>query len=484
MRHPVLLAASAFLLLGVGFGACKLDLDESLIPRDGGPDSSSGGIGGGGFGGSFGGGGSGGGNPDAAACDADPQCAVDGGGCLEGMCTAGKCDYQICPAPSACEGRACNATTNTCGTPKPVSFAATTIDLASPVGCSGSLSSCLAAFEDYVFVATSDGVLHAWRITDPANPFSMTVDSPIFPVAGMVATAGRLLLMSALQAGKVQLAWVDLPTDPLSATLTLGSAGVNVPGGLTAGYPSSFAGFLLVDGTTNLFPSTYVEPPVQNNSTLAQNSLTGIDSNAAVVASSTSRLLSFWVDVSSVPQTPIFSLVAKAGTTDAQAGSPVSPSYEASGVLSTQYFSSTRDGSVLWTTNRVDRDDAGIASSSAVVLRWLLAEGSDTIDGAPEIDIATYSQGGINANRAGRAALIDSSMALVTTANPADTTQTLVRAVQKSGTSLTLQSGSTPLPFGVSEIGVSATRKFGVVLTPDTLTGLNATLHVFAPSCD
>ena len=86
--------------------------------------------------------------------------------------------------------------------------------------------------------------------------------------------------------------------------------------------------------------------------------------------------------------------------------------------------------------------------------------------------------------RRGPVALVDASTALTTVAYPVDPQQTLVRAVQKSGTSLSLGSATAVLPFPVSQIGVAANRKVGFVLTPASATlSLKTTLHVYAPGC-
>lgn len=476
--HALLLFALGG-LVSAGFAACKLDLDESLIDSD--ASAGGGGSGGAGIGGSGGFGAGSGGKEAGPACDANAQCKTDGG-CLEGVCVTGNCAYEICPAPSACEGRACNTTTQKCGAATTFGFEANTISIPSvEIGCGGNAAACFAGFEDYVFVGTADGNLHAYRITDPANPVELTIDAPIFTISRMVASEGRLLLLGAPAGGKLQLAWVDLPNDPQAVTLPVTSAGVNLATGIVSAFPATFGGFLLVDASP--YSTAFVEPPVANNSTLVTSD-TPL-ANGSLVAATHTSLLGVFVDTSVTPFPTTLSLYDNAGLSTVAAGATKTMTFEAPASLAAHQFASTRDGSVLWSTNRVDRDDAGTATTSSLVLRWLFAEGATSIsDAPPEVEIATYSAGDPDTVRAGAITMIDGTSALATMVNPSDSGTTLVRAVSRSAANLTLESGSATLGFPPSAVGVASTRKFGLVLTPTlTFPAQDVTIHVFAPTC-
>jgi len=469
-------------LAGMGaaiFAACKLDLDEGLIAK--GDASASGGAGGGsggvidsGSGGSAGSGGKGDGGP----CDADTQCKSDAA-CLEGICAGGQCLFELCPSTEACSGRSCDTTSGVCSAPQSYGFKATSIELPNDIGCNGLAGRCVAGFGDLIFVATADGTLHAWRTTNPAAPEKLTVDAPTFTVARMVAAEGRLLVLSAVAAGKLQLGWVDAPSDPKGTNLTLTQAGVNFAGATSAVYPAGPNGFLIVENSAaSFYPAALVQPPVQNNATVSAYPSTGLAPGAAVVASAGTSLVSFRVNSSSTPVVPTFTVVTNAGTSNAQNGSEATAPFEAPTDLGAHYFGSGYDGSVLWSTNRVFRDDAGAPRTDAVVLRWGTAAAS------LEVDLASYSDADWSTVRRGPVALVDAATVLTTTAYPVDAQQTLVRSVQKSGSSLTLGTATAVLPFGVGQIGVAANRKVGVVLTPASTTpALKTTLHVFAPGC-
>lgn len=478
-RFAIVASASVGVAVSAGFAACKLDLDESLIDLD--AAVGNGGSGGTGIGGSGGFGAGSGGKEAGPACDANAECKTDGG-CLEGLCVTGNCTYEICPAPSACEGRSCNVTTQTCGVATQLDFEANTISLPNTqIGCGGNPKRCLAAFEDYVFVGTDDGDLHAWRVTDPQNPVTLTIEAPIFSITRMVASEGRLLLLGAPQNGKLQLAWVDLPNDPLATTLDVTSRGVNFAPGIASAFPASFGGFLLVDASP--YSTALLEPPVPNNSTLSTADTPLANGN--LVAANHTSLVGLFVDSSITPFPTSLTSYENAGTATVAAGATQLMAFEAPANTAAHQFTSTRDGSVLWTTNRVDRDEAGVATASALVLRWLFAENATTIsESPPEVEIASYSSADPDTVRAGAAALIDSNNAITTMLNPTDSAASLVRAVKRAGQTLTLQSGSASLAFPPDSIGVAATRKFGLVLTPTVnFPAQDVTVYIYAPSC-
>lgn len=489
MRPLVILGTSFGLTLAL-FAACKLDLDESLIE---GGDASLGGTGGadGGGSGGTGGtgtgatGGTGGAQGDGGPCDGDTQCKSDAA-CIEGRCAGGQCLYELCPTTQACQASSCDTTSSTCTAPTSYGFKAATIELDSDIGCSGAAPRCVAGFGDLVFVVTSDGALNAWRTSNPATPQKLTVDAPTFPIARMIASEDTLLLMSAVSAGTLQLAWIKAPSDPKATSLSVSSAGVNLSGNVSATYPAGAGSFLLVyNDSTSFYPAALVTPPVPNQSTVTQYPSTGLAPGATIVAGSASRLLSYRVDSSASPVVAKMAIVTGAGTANAQTGTEKPLGVEAPSSLGAHYFWTGYEGSVLWSTNKVVQDDAGTPKTSAVVLRWPITAGADTIDESLEVELAAYTVDDWNVVRRGPVALVDPSTVLATTAAPVDpTAQTLVRSVTRSGTTLSVGTATSTLPFAVNSIGIAANRKAGFILTPSNTTpALKTTLHVFAPGC-
>ena len=466
-------ALVALLLVGIaGFGACKLQLDAGLIDKkaDAGGGGGSGGSGGGGVGGApdsgpDAGGGSGGTTPDAGACDADPQCKIDAG-CVEGVCQSGKCAYRFCPAKSACEGRACSA--NKCATATSYGFGASSFALPADVGCNGSAARCIAALDNFVFVSTSDGQLLGYRTDDPASPTPITVAQPTFTVNRLVAAEGRLLALSTAANGTMSLAWFDVPADPLATQVTATNVTVSIAQNPSQVHPASGNGFFLTTGTAATgFPTALITPPISGaGATLTLYPNQGLDVTASVVASSGARLVAFRVDTSGPAPKPVFSLLASAGTSNAQAGTEQPLALEVPAALGAHAFASGYDGSVLWLTNRVFHDDAGTALTNAVVLRWPLAGTGDSFDGSLEVDVATYPDTDAGTALRGPMALIDANTAIVSATNASNPTQTVVRAVTKSGGSLSLAPGSALLAATVGQVGMAANRKYGFALVP------------------
>lgn len=486
MSRTLWILASASLAAGAAIAACSLDLDENLIPGgDAGPDVSTGGsAGSGGTGGSGGSGGSGGKIVDSGpACDADPQCVIDGG-CIEGRCATGNCVYEICPVTAACEARSCDTANNSCSAATPFGFKATQIAIDADVGCSGSTARCVAGMDDYVFVGTTTGLL-AWRVLSPAAPESIQVDQPPFAITRMVAAENRLILLGPVAGGKLSVAWVDLPSDPLATTLTTKTVAVNFSDSYSVAYPGATDAFFLVhNDPAAFFPAAYLKPPLSNNDSVTLYPSAGLVTGATIVASSGTRLVAYRTDTSGSTLVPTFSLETGAGTPSAQNSAEEALSFEAPNSLSAHQFTSGYDGSVLWSTNRIFRDDGGPPETDGVVLRWPLTGTATTFDDKLEVSLASYSGAGVNTALAGPTALINPGTVLVTTAYPPDTGQTLVRSVLRAGDKLSLGSGSAVLPFSVGQIGATASRRFGFVLTPPSATPtLKTTLHVFAPGC-
>jgi hypothetical protein len=119
-------------------------------------------------------------------------------------------------------------------------------------------------------------------------------------------------------------------------------------------------------------------------------------------------------------------------------------------------------------------------------VRWVLLGSSDTFDASVEVELESYSSYGTDEVRAGPSALIDADSAIATAAYPPDTAQSVVKPLERSGSSLSLGGGSDVIPFSTGALGVTATRSFGVVLTPSTTTDPdppNTALRIYSPDC-
>ncbi len=472
------------------FVACSLDLDESLIPTEAGVGGQGGGVSGAGgaTGGSSGtgSGGTGGKILDSGgACDADLQCATEGG-CIEGRCATGTCVYEICPVTAACSARGCDTTASKCSDPESFGFKAHSLTLDNDIGCGGIASRCVAGMDDYVFVGTTAGLL-GYRVLSPTAPEPLTVQSPPFAITRMVATEKRLIMLGPIASNKLSIAWIDLPSDPLTTTLTASTAAVDFTDSYSTVYPAAGDGFFLVQNNAgNLYPSALLTPPLTNQTAVTLFPAAGLPSGPSVVASSGTRFITYRTDTSSGKQTPSFGFVKDAGTSNAQGSSTEQTfSFDVPTSLGAHRFLSGYEGSLLWGTNRLVGPDGGPIESDAAVLYWPLVGTSDTFDDTAKVIVATYNKGGANSVLAGPSALLNPSLAITTAAYPPDPQQALVRSVVRNGTSLSLGSETPPvLSFSINQIGVAASRRFGFVLTPSSTTpSLKTTLHIYAPGC-
>jgi hypothetical protein len=469
------------------FAACSLDLDESLIPSEAGAGAQAGAAGSGG--GGTGGGGTGGTGgkiiDSGGACDADKQCETEGG-CIEGRCATGTCVYEICPVTTACTARSCDTTASTCSSPNSFGFKAHTLPLDDEIGCSGIASRCVAGMDDYVFVGTTAGLL-AYRVLSPSAPELINVQAPPFAITRMIATERRLIILGPTAANKLSIAWIDLPSDPLATDLTTSTAAVDFTDTYSTLYPADAGGFYLVQNSAlNLYPSALLTPPLTNQTAVTLFPAAGLPSGQSVVAASGKRLVTYRTDTSGSVQKPTFGFVQDAGTSNAQ-GSTTEQSFDfnAPTSLGAHQFHSGYDGSLVWSTNRLALEDGGPLQADGVVLYWPLVGNLTTFDDKATVVVASYNKSSANAVLAGQTALISPSLAITTAAYPPDPQQTLVRSVIRNGTSLSLGTETPPvLSFAITQIGVTASRRFGFILTPSsTAPSLKTTLHIFAPGC-
>lgn len=490
-RTLVWIAGATVVTLGV-FAACSLDLDESLIA---GNDDAGGDVSAGGSGGSAGwanGGGAGAGvggfaaaPADAGPCDANAQCAIDGG-CLEGRCVSGECQYAICPSSAACEGRSCDFGAKTCSEASALSFKAYQLAVGADIGCGGNAQRCIATAGDYVFVGTAGAGVRAWHVTTPLSPVPVNLEQPPFVVNRLISNGTRVLVVGTPAAGSLSLAWIDVPSDGIPTDLSSQGVLVNYSAGFSQAYPADADDFFLVHNDAgNYFPSVHLDLPIGNGENVTLHPASGIPAGETIVGSSGSRLVGYRTDTSGSTWVPTFSLESNAGTPSAQNGGEQQLGIEAPTSVGAHRFVSTHDGTLLWSTNRIVRED-GSVFADAVVFRVPLVGAGTSFSATPEVVLETYSAYGTEAARAGISAMIDPSTFIATAAYPADTGQSTVRGVTKSGSDLVLAGGPDVIPFATGSLGVEATRRFGFVLTPSTTVAPdppNTALRIYAPGC-
>lgn len=485
MRRTLVVAIAA---AGVGafsaFAGCSLDLDESKIgataeagapedsgqpPQDGGGDVAADGA------------------STGARCTKDDECR-SANACLTGTCDLfrGVCVYDVCRKPAACTVSACDPQAKACNPATAVygfhtaQFKVTT----GGIGC-GALSRCFAAAYPFVFVGTTNGVV-AYPAADPTNPTPTSI-----PVSGLsffpqfiVASGNRVYFVgAALGSGanaKLPLAWIDVPQDPQAKTLTATTVleTVGQPSmGFAFAAPSD-ALLLVVNDAQRAFPSALVAPPLQDLASVSFFPLAGIpDAGAAPtpVATSGARLLMNRYS----PFLPNLSFEIGPGTATTQNAGEQGIS--ALAPIANQYaFAPGADGSVLFSSLSLNATDAGPTTPRAVRLTWLVADANAGFDATANVDIETYPTPPVGL-AVGPVAWVDAQNALVTAQLKTDPAQTVVRVASK-GNPPTISTKQFLIAKTVDGVAAAASNGLGYVIVADSPT--DATIHVFAPSCN
>lgn len=159
-------------------------------------------------------------------CVANTDCRADGPGasCLTPSCVDGRCVFELCPVADPCLASRCDLTMG-CGTPEPLSFLAGTVTVPAPdfatLDCR-TLARCTAVSDSFVFVV--EGVdIAAYHVPEPfSTPRRLHVSLPFRPTQ-IVASGPWLYAIGPVAGGTnpvVDVAWIEVPTNPLATTLT------------------------------------------------------------------------------------------------------------------------------------------------------------------------------------------------------------------------------------------------------------------------
>ncbi len=480
MRARIVLLSTAGLGLGAVVAACSLGLDQSRIPgSEAGADSA---VGDAGFD-----------APNPVACKADPDCK-SGDGCLTGKCDtkAGQCVYTLCPT-NTCNASVCDTNSHTCSAPSAYPFHAGNFHVSlGNIGCGGGGAGarrCFAAVYPFVFVGTTNGVV-AYSVANPAStsPTSIPVAGlPFFPNS-IVASGGTVYFIGAV-AGvgpdyKVPIAALAVPTDPTVAEMNAKTVfdTLQVPS-VDAVFADTTGGIYLVhSNVAKSFPAARVTAPLKDLDALTFAPTAGLPASSGVGAASGSRLVTFRQENGGSFGT-FFSLENAAATGSAQNAGEQNVLQTMGQTYAPSYVSQSPTGGLLWTTSAVNVPDGGPAQTVSARLSWVLADQIATnFDATTHVDISTYNIGGLGGDLPGQAAWVDDNTALVISAVPTNTTQSIVEVASRSGTPSIVPSRSFQLAFPPSQLASTASNGFGYVLTPDQTAGAN--VHVFGTSCN
>jgi hypothetical protein len=476
-------ARIVLLCAGLGLGsvvACSLGLDPSLIPgSDSGSDVT---VGDGGVD-----------APNPTQCKADPDCK-SANGCLTGKCEtdAGKCVYTLCPT-NACNAAVCDTNSHTCSAPSAYPFHAGTFHVSlGNIGCGGGGAGarrCFAAVYPFVFVGTTNGVV-AYSVANPAStsPTSIPVAGlPFFPNA-VVASGGTVYFVGAVAGSgpdyKIPIAALTVPTDPTVAQMAATTVfdTLQVPS-VDAVFADTTGGIYLVQSNASKsFPAARITAPLKDLDALTFAPTAGLPANSSVAAASGSRLVTFRQE-NGGSFGAFFSLENAAATGSAQNAGEQNVLQTMGETYVPSYIAESPTGGLLWTTAAVNVPDGGAATTISARLSWVLADQVATnFDATTHVDVSTYNTNGLGGDLPGPSAWVDDNTAIVVSAVPSNTTQSIVQVASRNGTPSVVPSRSFQLAFPPSQLAVTASNGFGYVLTPDQTSGVN--VHVFGTACN
>lgn len=485
----ILLAIALASATALPVASCSLGLDESLIDRvdgavadtgpldeTGTPDANEGGP-----------------PPpppstDAGPCTKDDDCKTTDG-CLEPRCDLPRktCAFDVCRT-AVCTSGKCDTTAKTCSAPKPYKFAAGSFPVGA--GISGAVRNAFAVVYPYVFVTTTNGVL-AFSAADPTagSPTAVTVTGLGFIPGQMIASGSRVFFLGGNSGSptttRVQLAYLDVPSDPFQKKLTATTvlAGVNEPSGTPfALFPRAGDSAFLVDvaAPPPIYPTAKVEPPLVEPVSLTAGPVPSTNGNVPVGSSGT-RLVMRRVDAANQV---IFAFVNGAGDTPTNGGDVPAPALGP--IVGPESIALSPDGAMLYLFSEFVA--GGLPpppppTTKGVKASFLLADAASNFDvtATAAVEIATYAGIAAGTPVVGGSAMFDSKTALVTTADPANVpgltnVQVLARAP------LGLVAGKkAQIPLGPGALAAAASNGLGYVLASESATA--ATVYVFDPGC-
>ncbi len=393
---------------------------------------------------------------------------------------AANCQIQVCESSQTCTQAASYGFA-------PASFQVTT----GGIGGFGVQSSIAAAWP-FVFVVTNNG-LSAYNVVDPTNntpPVVPLQGVPFIPVATL-AVGRRVYFLTGTQGGpttyRQAVAWVDVPRNPLQATLQATSAFVSTPDSpLSSVFSNDTNGLYFLYGGAMLDPTANVAPPLDDTTMLTPYPNTGLPNGASIVASTGGRLISYRYSTYTPPvdgaapfNVPFLALVNKPGSSSA-ATTTEFPIFQFGALDSQSGFATGGDGSVIWETGVIDPVSGGIASAR---LSWLIdSAAAGNFDTTSYVDLVTYSPpaGG---QLVGQPGWMDANTALGLAAlSSTQTSTTLVQVVHKTPASID-PVRSTQLGVPPGQVGVATSDGFGYALLNNDPMNRSCTVQIIAPSC-
>ncbi len=438
---------------------------------------------------------------DAGACNTNADCqaaAAAAGACSTAPATCDTtshtCALVICGNSANCQAEVCQASMS-CTLPATYGFAPTSFQVtAGGIGGFGVQYSIAAAWP-FVFVVTTNGVV-AYNVVDPTNGTPPTVPLqglPFIPLA-TIAVGRRVYFVTGTQGAgptsyRQAVAWVDVPQNPLLATLQVTSAFVSTPDSpLVNVFSNNGTGLFLLYGGAALEPAANAVPPLDDTSGLTPYPNTGLPTGAGIVASTGGRLVSYRYDTTTDPLFPFphFAFVKSPGTSSAATTVETTEAdLSKFGPPDNQWaFATGSDGTLLWETAILDElDSGGNDGVSRARLSWLVDSATaGNFDTSTYVDLVQYAPP-VGGQLVGQPAWIDANRALgFASLSSVQTNTTLVQVVYKNPLSVD-PVRNTQLGVSPGAVGVASSNGFAYALLDNDPMNRSATVQILAPSC-
>lgn len=408
----------------------------------------------------------------ATTCAKDADC-FSNKACLTGRCdlSRGACVYDVCPTKgTTCSSAVCN--NGTCGAPFAQKFAGAKISVPSGLSCNVA-QRCITAVHPWVFVGTNAGVLAYPAIPAEPNPTPIVVENLPFLAQSIVASGNRIYVLGAILGAKLQAAWFDAPSDPLTKSISAQSDLLvtnHAAADLLLPLPALSA---LVTQQANPLYAGVLAAPFTTMSTVNQ-----FDADAGAVqgiGTSGARLATFKINGANTS----VQVFPNAGTADAGA----STNFDTTAVLTTAaignvsqvFLASGPDGSLrahyytfIGPSNYRTRVAEIFENGTAGALSAKF----------PAVDVDTYTTASVAP--AGPIAWIDSSSVLVASALPPSSPPTGAHVTWVDNKKTTPKSLSFPTA-PLTSVVVAGSAGIGWTLTNDSATA--SSLYYISPAC-
>ncbi len=459
----------------------------------------------------------------SSRCTVDADCIAPNG-CYRGRCDTvlGACAYSFCETrDKACSAGTCDLATLTCGNDRDYGFQTTSYPLGVALGCKASPQACVAAAFPFLFVGTTDDT-SAFLVDDllAASPKRIAVGGVTFHPAQVLASGRRVWLLGDVvgTAGappyQLQVAWIDVPSDPAAPSLSATSATLVYPFTSYAAFPAPDGGLFLGENDPAAgFPIATLTPPLPATPTLAvvnapdagpppqasipMYRLASAPAASTIVASSGTRLVMhrFSAQLVNLITSPATAAVALGPDL---ALAPILPAYVP------PHFGQGPDGTVFF-AGPINADppppDCNCTSHERV--EWVFPNALATaVDVNQVADPESYSSAQVGGGACHQcnpsyvtlpafASWIDAKTVIVAApASDPDRTLTATRVIGRDPPSAPakrrVKTAATDVPqgnFAVDHVGLVSAGGFGYEILADS-EGNKVTLSIFDPRCD